>query len=239
MTEGPVQPGGPIEGASRVLRELLRTPGFKKAVRMLITELDPENTALLVRTLMWEDPEFFLGLMGAAPSIANTMVEGSMELTRQLSSFPPPLLAGFLAGIVERLDGESLGEMIGTTLALLVRLSELGDESLAEASAGLSRGMSRGLARSLSGDEQAQSAADALLEKLLPLAASHVSCIGKEAKREGSDTARLVQGIAEGMKDIARDNPEFVEGVVAPLVEAWRASIAVPGDGDDPGEVAS
>ncbi len=69
MSEEPIQPSGPIEGASRVLRELLRTPGFKKAVRTLITELDPENTALLVRTLMWEDPEFFLGLMGAAPSI--------------------------------------------------------------------------------------------------------------------------------------------------------------------------
>ena len=238
MIDAPIQPGGPIEGASRVLRELLRTPGFKKAVRMLVTELDPENTALLVRTLMWEDPEFFLGLMGAAPSIANTMVEGSLELTRQLSMFPPPLLAGFLAGIIEQLDGESLGEMIGTTLATFIRLSELGEESLAEASAGLRRGISRGLARSLSGDEQAGSAADALLEKLLPLAASQVSRLGEEAKREGSDTARLVKGLAQGMKDIARDNPEFMEGVVAPMAEAWRASLAGPGGGDDPGKVA-
>ncbi|MBU4175904.1 MAG: hypothetical protein KKB90_11385 [Actinobacteria bacterium] len=238
MIDGPIQPGGPIEGAGRVLRELLRTPGFKKAVRTLITELDPENTALLVRTLMWEDPEFFLGLMGGAPSVANTMVEGSLELTRQLSTFPPPLLAGFLAGIVERLDGESLGEMIGTTLATYIRLSELGDESLAEASADLHRGISRGLARSLSGDEQVESTADVLLERLLPLAASRVSRMGEEAKREGSDTARLVKGLAQGMKDIARDNPEFMEGVVAPLAEAWRASLAGSDGGNDPGEVA-
>lgn len=236
MSEEPVLRSGPIEGTSRVLRELLRTPNFKKAVRMLISELDPENTALLVRTLMWEDPEFFLGLMGAAPSIMNAGVEGSLEMVRQLSTFPPPLLAGFLAGTVEQLDGELLGEAIGTTMALLIQVSDLGDESLAEASAGLYRGINRGLARSLTGDEE-QGASEAVLEKLLPLFASRVARLGEEAKREGSDTARMVKGLAQGIKDIARDNPDFMEGVVAPLVEAWRASLAGSSDGDDRGEV--
>lgn len=236
MSEEPVQPGGPIEGSSRVLRELLRTPKFKKAVRMLITELDPENTALLVRTLMWEDPEFFLGLMGATPSILNVTIEGALELTRQLSTFPPPLLAGFLTGMVEQLAGEALGETIGTTCAILAQLSESGDESLAEASAKLRRDVSRGLARSLTGDED-RDAADAVLDNLLPILASRASRLGEEAKREGSDTARLVKGLAEGMKEIARDNPDFVEGVVAPLAEAWRASLAVSAENDDPEKV--
>jgi len=237
MSEETVRRGGPIEGTARVMRELLRTPGFKKTVRMLISELDPENAGLLVRTLMWEDPEFFLGLMGAAPSITNALVEGLLEMAGQLSSFPPSLLAGFLAGIVERLDGESLGEMTGATLALIIRLSELGDESLTDALVSTGRGVSRGMARSLSGDGDARGAAEVLLEKVLPLVASGVSRLGEEAKREGSDTARLVRGLAEGMKDIAGENPDFMERVIAPLAGAWRSSLEGFTDGDG-GEVA-
>jgi hypothetical protein len=86
MEATPVLRRGPIEGTSRVLRELIRTPRFKKTVGILIRELDPENAGLLVRTLMWEDPEFFLSLLGAAPDVINAGVKVGRFVTNEVSA---------------------------------------------------------------------------------------------------------------------------------------------------------
>ena len=44
--------------------------------------------------------------------------------------------------------------------------------------------------------------------------------------RDGSETRRLVAGITKSVREIARENPEFMREVVVPLVDAGREALA-------------
>ena len=109
--------GGVIEGLSRILRELLRTPRFRESARILLDGLDPGEAAALVKTLWSEDPELFLGLLSGLPSLASAAIEGGAELLRIIAYFPPELRESLAAGITAEFDAERLGE----AAALLLR----------------------------------------------------------------------------------------------------------------------
>ena len=66
---------GVIDLTDRVLKELLKKPGFKENIRTVLQNIDPDSGRRLVRTLMWQDPEFFLGVLGAVPVVANTLIQ--------------------------------------------------------------------------------------------------------------------------------------------------------------------
>jgi hypothetical protein len=166
MSELPPTRNGPIEGASRILRELLRTPDFKKNVKILLNELDPENAGLLVRTLFWEDPEFFLGLLGAAPPLVNSVIEGTRELSAQMFSFPPRLLTGFMCGIIDDIDAESIGETAGNALVLLARINGPEGGELRASRARLWEGIGRGFKRSNNENEEAIGTVQDLAESI-------------------------------------------------------------------------
>lgn len=229
MDATPVPRRGPIEGISRILRELLRTPRFKKTIGILVSELDPENAGLLVRTLMWEDPEFFLSLLGAAPDVVNAGVNGLGELVRQLSNFPRGLLASFISIILEGLDAEGLGRALGDTRRLLGEVAVSGGEELLESLAGLLRRFAAGLTGSPAAPGSAPVSAEAFIDAVLPAAGAIAATLGREASREGSEVNLAVGRLADGVKRIASDNPEFVQSVVAPLVAAGKAALAGAG----------
>jgi len=224
---------GPIEGSSRVLRELLRTPNFKKSIRIILNEMDPENAKLLVRTLMWEDPELFLGLLSSAPSLVNVAVEGTRELSSQMSDFPPALLAGFLTELVRGVDAESVGEATGLMLVLFARINRMEHAELRGATARFWKGVGQGFMRPLSGEDEAASTADVILDSLLPILKYRVEKLGREAGRGGSETSMFVKGLADSIRAIAIDNPEFMKDVVVPLVEAGRDALARAEGGSD------
>lgn len=218
---------GPVEGTSRVLRELLRTPRFKASVRVILRDLDPENGALLARTLMFEDPEFFLSLVGATPALLNTAIAALSEMAAQAATFPPGVLTGFMAGMLEQIDARGLGLAAGQTLALSARLTATRDAELAKASSGFWEGVGAGIAESLpAGTEAGEGATGLLLDALMPLLGSLVSRMGSQAVKEGSEARRLVRGIAQSMRAIASENPEFMQEVVVPLVAAGREALA-------------
>lgn len=218
---------GPVDGAARVLRELLRTPRFKASVRIILRDLDPENGALLVRTLMFEDPEFFLSLVSAAPALANTAIAGLDEALAQAAAFPPGVLTGFMAGMVESLDARGLGHATGQALALSAKLAAAGDRDLAVATSAFWEGVGSGISESLpTGAEAGEGTAGLLLDALMPLLGSIVSRLGAQAVKEGSEARRLVRGLAHNMRAIAGDNPEFMQEVVVPLVAAGREALA-------------
>jgi len=50
---------GVIDLTDRVLKELLKKPGFKEGTRTVLQNIDPESSRRLVRTMLWQDPEFF------------------------------------------------------------------------------------------------------------------------------------------------------------------------------------
>ncbi|HOC60693.1 MAG: hypothetical protein KBA28_09050 [Syntrophaceae bacterium] len=114
---------GVIDLTDRVLKELLKKPGFKEGVRTVLQNIDPESSRSLVRTMMWQDPEFFLGVLGAVPSIINSMTHCLDELLIQLNEkFSPQLLHDFLKSMVMSLDKKTLesivrnGKLLGTEL---------------------------------------------------------------------------------------------------------------------------
>ncbi len=226
---------GPIEGTSRVLRELLRTPRFKKTVGILLRELDPENAGLLVRTLMWEDPEFFLSLLGAAPGVANSVINGLRELVGQLSNFPPGLLASFVSIILEEVDAEGLGRAFGDAGRLLTDVQVTGGEDFLESVSGLVRRFAAGVAGTPTAPGALPLSAEEFVEALLPALGALAGALGKEASREGSEMNRAVRRLAAGVRQVAADNPEFMGSVVAPLVEAGRDALA---GGGTPGEAS-
>lgn len=232
MEETSMPRRGPIEGTSRVVRELLRTPRFKKTVNILLSELDPENAGLLVRTIIWEDPEFFLSLFGATPDIANAAIIGLLELSRQMSNFPPRLLASFLAEILAGLDAESLGIAVWKVGDLLVEVRDSGGQPLIDSLTDLVRRFARGATGITPVAGAPAVPVDKVVENLLPVLASAAAKFGREAAVEGSQTSIAVKKLAHGMRDIASENPEFMKAVVAPLVEAGKAALA----GTDAGE---
>ncbi|HPV50307.1 MAG TPA: hypothetical protein PLB14_11405 [Smithellaceae bacterium] len=114
---------GVIDLTDRVLKELLKKPGFKENIRTVLQNIDPDSGRRLVRTLMWQDPEFFLGVLGAVPAVANTLIQCVDELLIQLNEkFSPQLLHDFMKSIVLSLDKDTLenivrnGKLLGTQL---------------------------------------------------------------------------------------------------------------------------
>lgn len=214
---------GPIEGISRILRELLRTPGFKQSVRVLVSELDPENAALFARTLMDEDPEFFLSLLGASPAIANALVAAGDEMIERIDGFPPIVLAGFAAEVIGQVDSRTLGRMAGRGFALAAKLGRVDDPNLAEAALGFMSGLGEGLSE-VSGDG-AKSLTALLVEALVPALGMAASRLGAKAS-EDPETRALVENVASSVRAVARDNPAFMKEIVSPLVSAGREALA-------------
>jgi len=124
---------GVIDLTDRVLKELLRKPGFKEGVRMVLQNVDPESSRKLVRTFMWQDPEFFLGVLGAVPSIVNSLTQGVDELLIQLNEkFSPQLLHDFIKSIVLSLDKKTLESIVRNVKVLATELWVVAEETYNE-----------------------------------------------------------------------------------------------------------
>jgi len=104
---------------NRILRELLKKPVVKNSIRGFLNNIDPDNAPELARTIIWQDPEVILSLMGAIPSIANVIIRLLDEIIVQVvEKFPPQLLHDFLESIFQDIDREPI-ERIGTNLTKL------------------------------------------------------------------------------------------------------------------------
>lgn len=229
MEETTAKRSGPIDGTSRILRELLRTPRFKKSVNVLLSELDPENAAELVRTLMWEDPEFFLSLFAAVPDLANAVVAALLELSGQLGNFPPGLLASFLAIAVEKLDVEGLGRTVAGVSRLLAGVRDGGGPEFTDALSGALKRFARGLTGVTPAEDQPSVSLESAVIALIPVISSAVARFGSEAAREGSDANLAVARLAAAVEETAAANPLFVKSVALPLFEAGKQALRVAG----------
>jgi len=120
----------------RMLRELLKSPKFKAELKILAGNVDPANAAGLVRTLLWDDVETFLGTTSAAPAMVNYLVQVARELVAQLNTFPPAILIAFLGQLVKEVDFKAMEDTVGEFRLLLERLTPV-VEGLKEASGGV------------------------------------------------------------------------------------------------------
>ena len=122
---------GLIDASSRVLSELLEKPAVKDSIRTMLQNIDPDNSPQLVRTFLWKDPEFSLGLTAALPAIANTIIKSADELLVQVfEKFPQPLLKSFIVSLVDEIDKESLASLTDNVSKLMKLLTPVFQEVL-------------------------------------------------------------------------------------------------------------
>jgi hypothetical protein len=213
---------GMLDMSNRILKELLRTPKFKAQVKVVLNSLDPPAAAELVRTLMWEDTELFLDLVGVFPELLNALLTGGRELMERMDQYPAPLLAAFTAQMIDKLDGEALGSLLTAIPDLFERLKSVPGEPLQQSLAGLCRRVSSGMGAEDSG------AAAAALAVLQPFLQQQIRQLAAEAGKEGSETFKLIQGLSRTLAVALQENPDFITFVCMPLLESFRQA---PGDG--------
>jgi len=124
---------GVVDLIDRILKELLKKPGFKNAMRTILQNIDPESMRSLVRTSMWEDPEMFLAILGAIPATINAVITGLDELIIQLrTKFSPELLHDFVKSLVISIDKKTLKNVIENGKGLSKELFEVAEKALRE-----------------------------------------------------------------------------------------------------------
>jgi hypothetical protein len=112
--------------ADSILSEILKKPGFKDDVRDALRSIDPDAGRELVKTFLWQDFEFSLGLMGGLPAIANTIIRAFDELLIQVNEkYPLELLRGFTDSLLKDIDTESLGRALENARPVIDALGPL------------------------------------------------------------------------------------------------------------------
>jgi hypothetical protein len=91
-----------------LVRELIRTPAFKELLLLHLRDIDPDNASELVKTLVWEDVGFSMGVLGTSPQLINWMAQALIELGVQLSNFTTDILKDFIGKLGEDIDTEKL-----------------------------------------------------------------------------------------------------------------------------------
>lgn len=157
MEEEIREQNGPIGAAAKISRELVNTPMFKKQIQLILNELDPENIPSLIHTLIWEDPDFFLQMIGTSSAIVNILIEVSCELMRNISQFQAPVLIETISSVAKRIDMKTVGEGMGiaqTFLSDVVNMANSNPE-VAETIGGLGKSAVEGYKEALSSSGKA------------------------------------------------------------------------------------
>jgi hypothetical protein len=173
----------------RLLRELLKSPKFKASLRIMANEIDPGTARGLVRALVWEDIETFMGVLSATPGLVNLMAQFVCELGVQLGGFPPPMLRSFIYQLLEEIDGRALGEAAGSIHLVL---------------------------DALRGQEEGREMMGAMVAEARE---GFLSVVGNEAGDGGALTV-----LAAEVGQALRDNPDFVNGVIKPVIEGMKSA---------------
>ena len=111
--EGGASPGAVSSALPGLVRELIRTPGFKELLTIHLRDIDPGNAAELIKAAMWEDVAFTMGVLGASPKMVNWLVEALIELGVQLNNFTLDILRDFMVQLGRDLDVEKLKALPG------------------------------------------------------------------------------------------------------------------------------
>ncbi len=114
--------GGSYSALPGVVRELIRTPGFKELLLIHLRDISPASASELVKAAMWEDVAFTMSVLGASPKMVNWLVEALIELGVQLNNFTLDILRDFLVKLGQDLDIEKLRELPGAYAPLVNEL---------------------------------------------------------------------------------------------------------------------
>lgn len=102
-----------------LVRELIRTPGFKELLLLHLRDINPDNARELVKAAIWEDVVFTMSALGASPQLVNWLTEALIELGVQLNNFTLDILRDFLVQLGKDMDVEKLRELPGAYAPLV------------------------------------------------------------------------------------------------------------------------
>jgi hypothetical protein len=121
--------------ANTFLKELLKKPAIKDDVRAVLKSMDgPDVGRELVRTFLWQDCEFSLGLLSGLPAIANVLIRAFDEVLTQVDDkFSPELLHSFMESILADIDTETLAKAMRKLRPIVENLAPLFKQAWQEA----------------------------------------------------------------------------------------------------------
>lgn len=118
-----------MPAAGGVMKEVLSTPFVKDLIRSNLQNIKPDKTHPLVKTLMWQDPEVFLSILGAIPPVVNSCTGALAEAGKQINEkFSPELLKNYIGSILNDIDTEELKALAEAYVALGKNLWDVSPE---------------------------------------------------------------------------------------------------------------
>jgi hypothetical protein len=117
----------PAEGG--VIKEVLSTPFVKDIIRSNLQNIKPDKTHPVVNTLIWQDPEVILSILGSIPSVVNSCTGALAEAGKQFNEkFSPILLRDYIGSILKDIDTEELKALAESYATLIKNLWEVSPE---------------------------------------------------------------------------------------------------------------
>jgi hypothetical protein len=108
-----------MPAAGGVMKEVLSTPFVKDLIRLNLQNTKPDKTHPLVNTLIWQDPEVVLSILGSIPSVVNSCTGALAEAGRQINEkFSSDLLRDYVGSILKDIDTEELKGLAQAYIAL-------------------------------------------------------------------------------------------------------------------------
>jgi hypothetical protein len=110
----PLQQGG-------VIREILSTPFIKDIIRESLKGKEANAVRPVVKTFIWEDPEFILSLFTMIPYMLNLFTTMLDQTGREFNEkFSPGLISDYMGSIIHNIDKETI-RACASTYALLIK----------------------------------------------------------------------------------------------------------------------
>lgn len=219
---------GVLGGAAAILREILATPRVGAAIRVLLSSLDPEHGADVVRALLRTDPALFLDLAASVPRLANASAHAALALGEHLSGLPAGLVEDLGPSLLAEVPGQPIGEAAAHALIALGRLVGPNGHRLDGEIGRIAAEARQGIGDVLAREGVAGAGPGAAIGLALIRAGSH----GVRAALDAAETpeaAPLRAQAAQGAAWIGRlpeTHPRLVREVLAPLGRALRAVLA-------------
>jgi hypothetical protein len=104
---------------SGLIRELIRKPLIKGMLRRHLKDITPERARSLIKTILWQDIEVILGIVGSLPSFINAAAAAVGTLADEVNEkLSPELIKGFAESLLKDVDQSILKDSVHAVAAL-------------------------------------------------------------------------------------------------------------------------
>jgi hypothetical protein len=96
---------------------------------MNLQNIKPDKSHPLVNTLLWQDAEVILAVLGSLPAIVNSVTGALAEVGKQFGeNFPPEVLRDYLASVLKDIDTDELKALPAAYATLIKKIWDVSPE---------------------------------------------------------------------------------------------------------------